>query len=219
MKLTFYIILIIFFLISQIQCKNFTVFGSISKNKSITITSSNTDYCVYIDTNEFAQDIKEIKIFVTVYGGHTTESYMYYDSNKSKLNNGKNITLNKSKYFDNSYYVVLNDIYFKEITHYFKIPKPSERYLYLSAPYYKPYWVSKFKVKIGVSSGIPEWIIITILIGVLAFVGIIIKIIYGAKIKRIKNKIHERYDEFDFNQSDAPNAAYTPMKTLNPSSL
>ena len=36
---------------------------------------------------------------------------MYYDSNNSKLNNGKNITLNKSKYFDNSYYVVLNDIY------------------------------------------------------------------------------------------------------------
>ena len=219
MKLTFYIILIIFFLISQIQCKNFTVFGSITKNKSITITSSNTDYCVYIDTNDFPQDIKEIKIFVTVYGGDYTESYVYYDSKNSKLNNGQSLDLNKSKYFDSSYYVVLNDIYFKEITHYFIIPKPSERYLYLSVPYYKPYWGRKFEVKIGVSSGIPEWIIITILIGVLAFIGIIIKIIYGARIKRIKDKIHERYDEFDFNQSDAPNATYTPMQTLNPSSL
>ena len=208
MYLIFYILLIKLFLISSTENKNCTIYGSITKKNSITITFPNHDYCVYLDTNEFDSDIKEIIIYVTVCRGQLIEFNMYYDSNNFQPYKGQSLILNKMRYYDYEYYVVVNDYIYEEFTYYFKIPKPTYRYLYLSIPNTRPF-SSRYKIQIGVSSRFPLWLIISIIILVAPILLILIKIIC----KKIKRKTTSA--QYNGPEIKPPPSTYTQMQSFD----
>ena len=132
---------------------------------------------------------------------------MYYDSNNFQPYKGQSLILNKMRYYDYEYYVVVNDYIYEEFTYYFKIPKPTYRYLYLSIPNTRPF-SSRYKIQIGVSSGFPLWLIISIIIFVAPILLILIKIIC----KKIKHKTSAQYNGPEIKP---PPSTYTPMQSFD----
>ena len=139
MKLIFLLILAI--LSYSIEERTCTVYGSISKSNYLTIKPDNKYYCVYLDTNDFDSNTKEIEIYATVYNGRFTETFMYYGFTNNIVSSDKYAVLYVTKYNDYSSYSSSNSYYYNnyryydDFTYYFKIPKQTERYLYLSVPY------------------------------------------------------------------------------------
>ena len=169
MKLIF---LLIIGLLQSSFGKKCDVLGRISKSYSQTTSSKN--YCVYIDTYDFEKET-EIGIKVTVYEGYFEESIMYHIGDNdipSVLYPTYYESYYSSSYsgYDYGYYT-----YYDRYTYYFKIPKPSERYLFVSIPdFYIRYYGY---VEIEIEDPFPVWAIILIVLGVIVFIAIIIIVI------------------------------------------
>ena len=200
MKLIFLLILAI--LSYSIEERTCTVYGSISKSNYLTIKPDNKYYCVYLDTNDFDSNTKEIEIYATVYNGRFTETFMYYGFTNNIVSSDKYAVLNTFKYNDYSsysssdYYSYNGYRYYDDYTYYFKIPKNYGRYLYISVPDSINYVGGGYKVEIGVSSGLAVWVIIVIIIAAIAVIaGIIVTIIccrrrrYGGYIAPVSGPI------------------------------
>ena len=211
MKLTFLLILAI--LSYSIEDRTCTAYSSISKSKYLTITPGNRYDCVYLDTIDFNSDTKEIEIYATVYNWRFTENFIYYGFTNNLVSSDKYPVLYTTKFNDYSSYSSSNSYYYNnyryydDFTYYFKIPKQTERYLYLSVPYSTTYLNWGYKVEIGVSSGLAIWAIILIIIAAIAVIaGIIVTIIccrrrrYGGYIAPVSGPI----------------APYSPVISPNP---
>ena len=132
MKLIFILIFGFFCLSDEKIC---SFLGKIAKKETITITNSYS--YVYIDTLEFPHE-SEIIIATTVYNGYfIRENRLYYGEGDGLPST---IVLNKTEisYMSSSSSVSHNydwnnqrEIYL-HYTNYFKIPKPTQRYLYIS---------------------------------------------------------------------------------------
>ena len=178
MKLIFLLILAI--LKSSIQSSSCTVYGQITKSKSLNV--GNNGYCVYLDTNEFDSKTDVIEIYVTAYNGLFKEFYMYHGSTNTQPYSGQGVSLSSSKYYDHSSYSNDYTSYYDKITYYFKIPKTNNRYLYLSIPNFWVYYGFSYSVEIGVSTSLPLWLIIVIVCIVIIIA--IISTIVGRIIRR-----------------------------------
>ena len=186
----------------SIEERTCTVYGSISKSNYLTIKPDNKYYCVYLDTNDFDSNTKEIEIYATVYNGRFTETLMYYGYTNNLVSPNKYAVLDTYKYNDYSsysssdYYSYNGYRYYEDYTYYFKIPKNYGRYLYISVPESINYVGGGYKVEIGVSSGLAVWVIIVIIIAAIAVIaGIIVTIIccrrrrYGGYIAPVSGPI------------------------------
>ena len=221
MKIIFILIFGFFCLSDEKIC---SFLGKIAKKETITITNSYS--YVYIDTLEFPHE-SEIIIATTVYNGYfIRENRLYYGEGDSLPST---IVLNKTEisYMSSSSSVSHNydwnnqrEIYL-HYTNYFKIPKPTQRYLYVS--------MSEFAGSYGeieISEGFPVWAIIVIIIGgVLIFTAIIIGIIRGIRRSRMNYfpPITPSIINYTPPVSNYPNnppmnyqRQYIPMKTQSP---
>ena len=169
MKLIF---LLIIGLLQLSVGKKCDVLGSLYKKNPLTITSNN--YCVYIDTYDFETE-KEIGIKVSICGGHFGESRMYYVGN----NNIPSVSYptDYEDYYSESYGSCGYYADSESLIYHFKIPKPSERYLFVSIPdFYKEDYYD-FLVEIEIEEPFPVWAIILIVFGAIVFIAIIIIVI------------------------------------------
>ena len=185
MKLIFFLILA--FLSFSIEYKKYYVYGSITKTKSLTITQFKNNYCVYLDTNEFDSDIKNIEIYITIYNGKFTENEMYYESTNTPPYTGQSKELYNNIPFDHSSYSTYYYNYYDDFTYYFKIPKPIEKYLYISV-LSSTYLDWGYKIEIGVSGGLALWMLLLIIAAAIILLGVIIGIIICIIRKRHKHK-------------------------------
>ena len=174
MKLIFVLILCFLNLSLEKQCQ---IINYISESKYETSYSNGKG--VYIDTYDFDGD-DYIGIYVTVYNGYFQEYGVYYESDDTYPTIGTSLDVNKyessyassysSSYYSYYYYHNIYDYY----TSYFKIAKPSERYLLIAIPeFYGSY------VEIGYSNGFSVWaIVLIVILVVIIIVGVIIGIIF-----------------------------------------
>ena len=151
MKLIFFSILGILYLSNQEE-KNFTILGYLGKDKTRTYTNMfSRDYAIYLDTKEFNEDIKEIELKISLIKGSFKENIMFYgDSpqpsfydtifsfNKYKTNDSINV-----KDFDEYYKI------YDKCTLYYKIPKPNERYLYVSIPTFSIRYDGRIEISVS----------------------------------------------------------------------
>ena len=78
-----------------------------------------------------------INFKVTLTNGNFKHGYMNYGSYNETFGNGKEITLSDFVFYSDSspkYSSSFSSPIYKEITYYFKIPKPSNKYLYVAPP-------------------------------------------------------------------------------------
>ena len=172
MKLIFLLIIGLFHISLGVGCD---VLGVISKTNSQK-TISNFQ-CVYIDTYEFEKE-KEIGIKVTVYEGRFEEEDMFYIGDNS-IPPVEYPTNYESPYSSShSGY----SFCYTEFTYYFKIPKPNERYLFVSIPaFYIEFKDSYVEIEIG--EPFPLWKIILIVIAVVILFSVVIIVIIKLLIK------------------------------------
>ena len=130
MKLIF-LLFFSFFYFSE--SRYYYVLDLITKKTDFETTDSSNYFCVYLDTNEFA-DLKEIRIFAKIYNGRFTEGEMFYGGTNDKPNQGDSVPLTLSEKCNPARYSKYQNSDYDEFTFYFNIPKPNERYLYLSFP-------------------------------------------------------------------------------------
>ena len=187
MKLIFLLFLSI--LSYSIEENIFNVYGKITKTEPLTITQSSNSHCVFLDTNEFGSNTKNIEIYATAYNGAFTDFYMYYKYTNTQPTVNQNVALSSSARYDSSsgsnYYYDFYD----DFTFYFKIPKSTERYLYLSIPYLTPHFGCSYKVEIGVSKEFPLWaLIIIIIVSSAIIIGGIIATIFFIRKRRAKSR-------------------------------
>ena len=174
MKLIFLFFLGFLNLSLEKQCE---IYNYISKTSYVTSYSNGRG--VYIDTYDFDGD-DYIGIYVTVYNGYFQEYGIYYDDDNTSPTKGTTLDLNKyeSSYassYSNSYYSSYYHHYiYDSYTSYFKISKPSNRYLIIAIP---DFYGSS--VEIGYSNGFPVWaIVLIVIVVVIIIVGVIIGIIF-----------------------------------------
>ena len=170
MKLIFLLVLSFFYLSEGIKYK---VYNYITEHFTVEAPYSSENLCVYLGTHDFAEDLNEIKIYVTVYNGYVEEKKMYYGETNNTPYFGDIVELiayetsHSSSY---SGYEYTN--YYNEYTLYFNIPKKNGRYLFLSFPKYEG-----TSIEIGVYHGFPVWAIISIVFGVIIVVVVTIIIV------------------------------------------
>ena len=220
MKIIFILILGFFCLSNEKIC---SFLGKIAKKETIT----NSYSYVYIDTLEFPHE-SEIIIATTVYNGYfIRENRLYYGEGDSLpstivLNKTKSSYMSSSSSSGYNYdWSTLKEIY-SHYTNYFKIPKPSQRYLYVS--------MSEFSGSYGeikISEGFPVWAIVVIIIVVVIIItAIIIAIIKHIKKRRRMNyipPISPSSNDYAPPVSTYPNntpmnyqSPYTPMNYQSP---
>ena len=218
MKLIF---LLIIGLLQLTEERNCSLLGKLTKKNSLTTRINN--YCVYIDTYDFEKET-EFEIKATVYKGYFVEEKMCYVGNNSipSVLNTESCTrycgMNYPGFdedIDDSYY---QHNYNSRFSYYFKIPKPRERYLFVSIPNYAIEYDSKVKIEFGSLSEV--WVI-TIIVIVSIFSSIIISvIIYAICTSKRKRKDPPSgplyYPSNNSNINNPP--AYTPPPELIPPS-
>ena len=176
------IIILIFGFLCLSKEKMYSLLGKITKKESKTTTNS-YNY-VYIDTLEFP-DESEIIVATTVYSGYFKREHLLYYGEGETLPSSIELNKTKSSYMSSSSssgynydWSTLKEIY-SHYTNYFKIPKPSQRYLYVS--------MSEFSGSYGeikISEGFPVWAIVVIIIVVVIIITAIIIAIIKHIIKR-----------------------------------
>lgn len=138
-------ILILSFIILTYESRSFTFNGYVKRNTYVTFDSD--EYCVYIDKNEFT-DVREIGMNVTVYNGSFRENFIYLGQNDKIYSKGDILTLifntTCTKYIAGEYYHYSD--YYKEYTLIFNLPKPDQRYLFVSIPSFSGSYV---KLEVG----------------------------------------------------------------------
>ena len=186
MKLIFFSILGILYLSNQEE-KNFTILGYLGKDKTRTYTNMlSRDYAIYLDTKKFNEDIKEIELKISLIKGSIKENIMFYGESPQPSFYNTIFSFNKYKTND-SINVKDFDEYYKiydKCTLYYKIPKPNERYLYVSIPPFSIRYDGR--IEISVSNKLSIVAIIGIVFGAIGFIGLIIIIICCIKRKKTK---------------------------------
>ena len=124
--------------IYSINNKTYTVLGELSKYKNETFdpNEKGKSWVLYIKTEDFSKDT-HINFKVTLTNGNFKHGYMNYGSYNETFGNGKEITLSDFVFYSDSspkYSSSFSSPIYKEITYYFKIPKPSNKYLYVAPP-------------------------------------------------------------------------------------
>jgi len=219
MKLIF--LLILGFLKLSLEDKQCEIFDYISKSRYT--TSYNNGRGVYIDTSEFDGD-DDIGIYVTVYDGYFKEFNIYYGSTSSKPQMGitpilsyyeSSYSSSYSGYYTYDYYYT----YYYHYTSYYKIPKPSERYLLIAIPDF----IGSY-VEIGHSTGFPVWAIAVIVVVVIIIIiaAVVIIIYYIRRRARIANTYvapasNPGYYPPMNAYANNPSPAYTPPPAVVPS--
>ena len=180
MKIIIILIIGFIYLSNEKKCD---LLGKISKTKSQTTKSKN--YYVYLETSEFP-DESEIIIATTVYDGYFTESKLYYGEGDTLpsyiyLNKSKSSYMSSSSRSGYNYDWTNHREIYNHYSSYYKIPKPTQRYLYLSINDFKGSYV-----EIEISSGFPVWaIVLLVILGVIIVAVILIIIIKFIKRKRV----------------------------------
>ena len=151
------LILCLMHLSLQIGCY---MVGKLSKGAKQTATYSDYYQCVYIDTNEFPND-SEIPIKATLYEGRHKGSELFYNSTNIEPNSTTTLYIVINHATSNTYsrsgYSTPSETYYNYESIYFKIPKPKERYLIVSIPFF----IAKYS-EMEISAAFPFWAIITI---------------------------------------------------------
>ena len=176
------ILILIFGFICFSNEEKYDLLGIISKTKSQTTKSNN--YYVYLEISEFS-DESELIIATTVYDGYFTESKIYYGEGDTLpsyiyLNQTKSSYMSSSSGSGYNYDWTYHSKIYNHYSYYYKISKPTHKYLYLSINDFRGSYA-----KIEISSGFPVWaIVLLVVLGVIIVSVIIIVIIKYIKRKR-----------------------------------
>ena len=186
MKLIFLFVLGL--LINVFKSEEYVLKGQLTKYNVVTLKSNYrlTYYFAYLDTRDFP-DEDEIGLKVTVYDGDLVRTNMWYGGYED-ISSPR--TLNSSKSYYSSTYTSSGLTYYDEITYYYKIPKPSKKYLYVSLPFFDGYSYSYAELTVDVISN-KIGVIIAIVIAVVVFiVATIIIVVYCVRKYRRRSLIN-----------------------------
>ena len=104
-----------------------------------------------MDTKEFDEDIKEIELKISLIKGSFKENIMFYG--ESPQTSFYNTIFSFNKYKTNDSISVKDfDEYYKiydKCTLYYKIPKPNERYLYVSIPTFSIRYDGRIEISVS----------------------------------------------------------------------
>ena len=186
MKIIVFLILGLFLFSSE--QKNFTVLGILSRTGSFSCSENGS--AIYIMTDYF-EDVEEIEFEFWISNGYITENYVYYGNSDTEIFGGDSISLSLHQ----SYYSSeseSDDLYYSKNTYFFIIPKPKEKYLYVSFPPFAlthPPYNEQMTVRIVNKKN--TGVIIGIVIGAVILAAIIIiLIIFFIKRKKKRSNIN-----------------------------
>ena len=187
MKLIFLFVLGL--LINVFKSEEYVLKGQLTKYNVVTLSSNYrlTYYFAYLDTRDFP-DEDEIGLKVTVYDGDLVNTEMWYEGYENV--SSQSVLKSRKSYYSSTSSSSYGRTYYDEITYYYKIPKPSKRYLYVSTPYFDGYSYSSAELMVGETS-IEIGIIVAIVIAVVVFiVATIIIVVYCVRKARRRNLIN-----------------------------
>ena len=209
-------LLLILGLFNLYEGKNCNIEGQLHKNGKFSIKYEYSTYssCVYLDTSEFSDD-KEIELQVTIYDAYFWESDMYYDEFDGIVtSSGVDVKKYQPRYSSSSASYT-SIIYYDEISYYYKIPKPSKKYLYVALPRYIGYSYSNIEIKV---SGINIGLIVGIVVGVAVVAGVVIFLVIFFRRRRFVSNPNSGYvpQTNVYTPPTTAYAGYPPTQPVNP---
>ena len=194
----------------------FNYLSYLSKSGVVTISyyKRASDNFIYLDMSEFSGD-STIDLRITVYDGYFSDNVMYYGGFDDKPN-GSSVKLYEYKSSSSSTSTSYGFFYYyDEFSYYFKIPKPPQKYLYVSIPNYISYTYGYAEVKI---SSLNVGLIVGIVIGVAVVVGVVIFLVIFFRRRRFVSNPNSGYvpQTNVYTPPTTAYAGYPPTQPVNP---
>jgi len=155
-------------LINVFKSEEYVLKGQLTKYNVVTLRSNyrQTYYFAYLDTRDFP-DEDEIGLKVTVFDGDLVNTEMWYEGYENV--SSQSVLKSRKSYYSSTSSSSYGRTYYDEITYYYKIPKPSKKYLYVSLPFFDGYSYSYAELTVDVISN-KIGVIIAIVIAVVVFI-------------------------------------------------
>ena len=157
---------------------------------------------IYVDASEFSGD--SIKFKLTLFDGIFKEKVMYYGGFDNEPN-GSSVYLSEYKKFFGTDSQEIYSLFYDHVSYYYEIPKPTEKYLYVSVPIFEGNVDSRVEVEI---SNLNIGLIVGLISGGVFLFSIIIFVFIFFRTRRADNERNQVHNP-------QTNKSYTPMVTTS----